>query len=132
MNIRIIFAAFLPSVIFILLIYTLQGCESKTQEVVKTLDQIKQDSIDLEIKKIKDPPIFRKIGSFKTYDGQDQGRDIYVITIDSCEYIGDLSGRYSDIFTHKGNCKYCEARKKIRGNKKYFPGEKVKDTVSLQ
>lgn len=31
--------------------------------------------------------------------------------IDSCEYIGWLSG-YSSVLAHKGNCKYCEERRK--------------------
>jgi hypothetical protein len=34
-------------------------------------------------------------------------REIYIYTIDSCEYIGELGGgdSRSDILTHKGNCK---------------------------
>lgn len=31
--------------------------------------------------------------------------------IDSCEYIGYLCG-YSSVLAHKGNCKYCEERRK--------------------
>jgi len=35
---------------------------------------------------------------------------IYIYTIDSCEYIGYVWGTNSDKLTHKGNCKYCQAR----------------------
>lgn len=31
--------------------------------------------------------------------------DLKLYLIDSCEYIGDVSGRYKDFLTHKGNCK---------------------------
>jgi len=34
-----------------------------------------------------------------------------VIVIDSCEYIGYLQRLNHDILTHKGNCRFCEARK---------------------
>lgn len=34
-----------------------------------------------------------------------------VIEIDSCEYIYGKRG-YSSVLVHKGNCKYCEKRKK--------------------
>lgn len=57
----------------------------------------------------------------KTYpviDGINNGRDIDNIThirlyvIDSCEYIGDVNGSYTDFLTHKGNCKFCINRNK--------------------
>ena len=34
-------------------------------------------------------------------------------TIDNCEYIGSIHGSNSDVFTHKGNCKFCIKRNKI-------------------
>lgn len=37
------------------------------------------------------------------------GMNVY--TIDSCEYIGRLASSQSSFLAHKGNCKYCEARK---------------------
>lgn len=41
--------------------------------------------------------------------------NISIIEIDSCEYV--ITGRYSDYsggssICHKGNCKYCERRRK--------------------
>lgn len=37
--------------------------------------------------------------------------DIYVYTIDSCEYLGNESLTFnSALLTHKGNCKYCIQR----------------------
>lgn len=41
------------------------------------------------------------------------GRDIDLYIIDSCEYIGKVTGAQSDFLTHKGNCKYCTERKKL-------------------
>lgn len=38
--------------------------------------------------------------------------DIRVFVIDSCEYIGRVYGGSVGILTHKGNCKFCEERKK--------------------
>lgn len=37
-------------------------------------------------------------------------RDIRLIVIDSCEYIGVIEHGHSDLLTHKGNCKYCKQR----------------------
>jgi hypothetical protein len=39
-------------------------------------------------------------------------RKMYTFVFDSCEYLGSLIGRENDICFHKGNCKYCEKRKK--------------------
>ena len=36
--------------------------------------------------------------------------NIKIITIDSCEYIECCN--YSTVYIHKGNCKYCEERRK--------------------
>lgn len=38
------------------------------------------------------------------------GRGIRIYIIDSCEYIGYVYGGYSDILSHKGNCKFCAKR----------------------
>lgn len=35
----------------------------------------------------------------------------YIVIIDSCEYIREHT-YYNDIYIHKGNCKYCEQRRK--------------------
>ncbi len=32
-------------------------------------------------------------------------------TIDSCEYIGSVNGGNADFIAHKGNCKFCKARR---------------------
>ena len=32
--------------------------------------------------------------------------------IDSCEYVGYAAGSKADFLAHKGNCKFCEARRK--------------------
>lgn len=37
-------------------------------------------------------------------------KDMYMYTIDSCEYIGSIRGFNDDVIAHKGNCKYCAAR----------------------
>lgn len=34
-----------------------------------------------------------------------------VVEIDSCEYIGTSSSRYRDLFSHKGNCRFCKERR---------------------
>lgn len=41
------------------------------------------------------------------------GRNIDLYIIDSCEYIGKITGTQSDFLTHKGNCKYCTERNKL-------------------
>lgn len=46
----------------------------------------------------------------KEHLGVADGKDIYVYTIDSCEYIGSLRWAPSDVITHKGNCRYCAQR----------------------
>jgi len=38
-------------------------------------------------------------------------RDLYIIIIDSCEYVGYLNQSHGDLLTHKGNCKFCAKRK---------------------
>ena len=40
------------------------------------------------------------------------GQEVYTYVIDSCEYIGYVSGMNYDILTHKGNCKFCTTRNK--------------------
>jgi hypothetical protein len=34
-----------------------------------------------------------------------------VVEIDSCEYIGTSSSTYRDLFSHKGNCRFCKERR---------------------
>lgn len=46
-----------------------------------------------------------------------EGTRIKNYVIDSCEYIGSVSGANTDILTHKGNCKFCLNRKKLFSNK---------------
>jgi hypothetical protein len=50
------------------------------------------------------------IGQFTT-GGSTFATTISTIIIDSCEYIGYMVGSNSDVLTHKGNCRFCEARK---------------------
>lgn len=38
-------------------------------------------------------------------------KNSYIVVIDSCEYIREHT-YYYDIYIHKGNCKYCEQRRK--------------------
>lgn len=38
--------------------------------------------------------------------------ELVVIEIDSCEYITTKSNVQRDLLTHKGNCKYCEERRR--------------------
>ena len=43
-------------------------------------------------------------------DGQlTEGFTVY--TIDSCEYIGQGVGGRNGVLAHKGNCRFCEARR---------------------
>lgn len=45
-------------------------------------------------------------------DGYNNQKRIYLYEVDGCEYIGYINGYQSDILTHKGNCKFCEQRRK--------------------
>lgn len=38
------------------------------------------------------------------------GRQLELIIIDSCEYIGNVNNTQSDFLTHKGNCTFCKKR----------------------
>ena len=38
-------------------------------------------------------------------------KDSYIVVIDSCEYLRERTYG-ADIYIHKGNCKYCEQRRK--------------------
>lgn len=38
--------------------------------------------------------------------------DIFIIEYDSCEYLTFRTYGGSIVYTHKGNCKYCEERSK--------------------
>lgn len=38
-------------------------------------------------------------------------KEFVIYEIDSCEYLGKSVGTNVAIFTHKGNCKFCEQRK---------------------
>ncbi len=42
------------------------------------------------------------------------GKTIYIYVIDDCEYIGSIYGSNTDFATHKGNCKYCTKRNKLK------------------
>lgn len=35
---------------------------------------------------------------------------LYIYEFDGCEYTGALSGRESDVLSHRGRCKYCQSR----------------------
>lgn len=37
--------------------------------------------------------------------------DFVVVEIDSCEYIGTASSKCRDLFSHKGNCRFCKERR---------------------
>lgn len=53
-----------------------------------------------------------KVGSENSTVYQVGGRTITSYVIDSCEYLGELSGGYDMAYlTHKGNCKFCKQRK---------------------
>lgn len=41
-----------------------------------------------------------------------EGINFEIYVIDSCEYIGNISGTSGDMITHKGNCKFCLNRNK--------------------
>lgn len=43
---------------------------------------------------------------------QEHNADVYLYTIDSCEYIGYVNDDHNDFLTHKGNCKFCKQRNK--------------------
>jgi hypothetical protein len=34
-----------------------------------------------------------------------------IVEIDSCEYIGTSSSKYRDLFSYKGNCRFCKERR---------------------
>lgn len=53
-----------------------------------------------EAKALKQLPSSGGLGSFSVY------------VVDSCEYIGMAVGQRHSMFTHKGNCGYCKARRK--------------------
>jgi len=44
------------------------------------------------------------------------GHEVHVIVIDSCEYLV-ISGGVRESLTHKGNCKFCEERRRNEINK---------------
>lgn len=44
-------------------------------------------------------------------DDIEYAEDSYIVVIDSCEYIKEHT-YCNDIYVHKGNCKYCEQRRK--------------------
>jgi len=46
----------------------------------------------------------------KETDFEIRGSNLEIYVIDSCEYIGRVYGGSSDKLTHKGNCKFCDAR----------------------
>lgn len=56
------------------------------------------------------------LGKYSTVEDDSIGAatSLYTIEIDSCEYIGHLSAYNSDVLTHKGNCKYCIQRNKLK------------------
>jgi len=51
-------------------------------------------------------------GASDTYAVDEVGNKVTVYIIDSCEYIGHIYSSAGDFLVHKGNCKFCEARKK--------------------
>lgn len=52
-----------------------------------------------EAKLLKQLPSTGCLGNFSVY------------VVDSCEYIGMGVGQRQSMFTHKGNCRYCEERR---------------------
>ena len=97
----------------------LVSCNEQHTEAVKTKNEAVKDSVSEAEARVKDSMSLHKIGNFKTYtNNQDQGVEIYLIVIDSCEYIGVINGRRSDILTHKGNCRFCEQRRKNGKNER--------------
>jgi len=38
-------------------------------------------------------------------------RGYNIIVVDSCEYLYSHSGMYTAVLAHKGNCKFCKARR---------------------
>lgn len=66
------------------------------------------------LKRSTSPEYPRLIGEFRT-DIDDVTREIFITSVDSCEYIGTLGDNNGDDFlTHKGNCKFCIARREIQ------------------
>lgn len=45
---------------------------------------------------------------------EDLNLNLFVFEYDGCEYLA-ASPWYSGLFTHKGNCKYCEQRARNKG-----------------
>jgi len=46
-----------------------------------------------------------------TVDDTKYDKNSYIVVIDSCEYLREETYCYN-IYVHKGNCKYCEQRRK--------------------
>ena len=60
------------------------------------------NTIDEEYSVIENIPAINRVGVC--------GIRLYVI--DSCEYVGYINCSNGDFLTHKGNCKFCQVRKK--------------------
>ena len=88
----------MKKIFIILAVILIFGCESRTEEQIYRDYKAKQDSI--------------REDRYKGFD---------VIVIDSCEYLiktkkpsgGDWSTRVG-YMSHKGNCKFCEERRKTK------------------
>jgi hypothetical protein len=53
----------------------------------------------------------RKPNPVKDTNTEINGKKIYLVEYDSCEYL-IISMKWEEVFTHKGNCKYCLERAK--------------------
>lgn len=83
----------MKKIIIILLFVNLFSC-SKDNKQIKSIDDIY--------------PVIDTIKDHRNYTLS----YIRLYVIDSCEYIGNINDTPRDIFTHKGNCKYCLIRNK--------------------
>jgi hypothetical protein len=107
----------------------LASCNEPQREYVKTREEAVKDSALEAESRIKDSASMHKIGNFKTYTAADQGKEIYCIVIDSCEYIGNIGNNSNDILAHKGNCRFCEQRRKNERNKNARSNKGSKDSI---
>jgi hypothetical protein len=121
---KILLAAILSLILF-----------SCVQQTPQTGDSIVLSKEEYEsLKRSTEPEYPRLIGEVKT-DENDNSREIFITSVDSCEYIGTVGDNNGDDFlTHKGNCKFCRERREIQHQRLvdeilYRLTNKEKDTV---
>lgn len=92
------------SFILLIAIFLFIGCDDKVS--------ISKDEYNKLIKSVPPLEYPKSIGKFTSIaDYSGNSKDMYIIEMDSCEYIGNLSNSSSDVVTHRGRCKFCAQRK---------------------